>query len=242
MRRLRPVSQGGGLMGRFRREEGGAVLPIAIAVLLIVVMVTGVAVAYSVRSVDRSNYDRYSARALAAADAGLDVAQYRVNKSIAGTKIGSVIGLVNDLLWQLDGCTSINVSAAQLIRVGVNTNAGWCAVGGWEAVDGEGGLIDPTSPKCQPHTSAAYRLFMRLRVGADVVGDGQSVINDDILIWDVISAGCSNGRTAVVRGELKMSLPAAVKPGKLLKLFSLEDYKQCGGLAFDPAQPAATCD
>lgn len=226
---------------RFRREERGAVLPIAVAVLLIVVMLTGAAVAYSVRSVDRSNYDRYSARALAAADAGLDVAHYRLNKSIAGTQIGSVVGLVNDLLWQLDGCTSVNVRAGQIVRVGVNEHADWCPVGGWEAVDGESALIDVAEPECRQHTSAAFRIFMRLRLGAEVVGDGQSAINDDLLIWDVISVGCSNGRTAVVRGELPMSLPAVVKPGRLLKLFSLENYEQCGGLQFDPADPAATC-
>ena len=222
-------------------DERGAVLPIAISVLLIVILLTGVAVAYSVRSVDRSNYDRYSARALAAADAGLDVAHYRVNKSLLGGKVGGVVGLVNDLLWQLDGCTSINVRAGQIVRVGANANAGWCPVGGWELVDGESSLIEAEEPACQPHTSAAYRYFMRLRLGADVLGEGQAAVNDDLLIWDVISVGCSNGRTAVVRGELEIGLTAALGPDRFLNLFKLVDYKQCGGLGFDPADPEATC-
>lgn len=223
------------------RDEKGAVLPVAVAVLLIVLMLTGAAVAYSVRSVDRSNYDRYAARALAAADAGLDVARYRINKIVLAGRVGGAIGLVNDLLWKLDDCTEINLAVGELVRVGVNGSAGWCADGGWRLLDGEGIAIDPAEPNCQPQAGAAFRYFTRLRVGADVVGDGGRALNDDLLAWEVISVGCSNGRTAVVRGKLPMSLRETVDPDNPLRVYDLEDYEQCGGLDFDPTRPDATC-
>lgn len=222
-------------------SERGAALPIAVSVLLIVLMLTGAAVAYSVRSVDRSNYDRYSARALAAADAGLDVAGYRINKIVLAGRAGGVIGLVNNLATQLDNCTEVDIALAQLVRVGANQDAGWCSEGGWRLLDGEGVAIDPASPTCQPQVGAAFRYFTRLRIGGEVAGDGGRALNDDLLGWEVISVGCSNGRTAVVKGELPMSLKEVADPNNLLRVYGLKEYEQCGGLAFDPAQPAATC-
>lgn len=233
--------RGEGLRGEGLRGERGAVLPIAVSVLLIVLMLTGAAVAYSVRSVDRSNYDRYSARALAAADAGLDIARYRLNKVVAAGSVGSAIGLVNGLLWKLDDCTEVNLAVGQLARVGVNQNAGWCADGGWQLVDGEGAAVDPAAPTCPEQAASAFRYFTRLWVDGEVAGDGGRGVNDDALGWEVISVGCSNGRTAVVRGRLPISLRDALDAEAPLRLYELKDYEQCGGLDFDPALPDATC-
>lgn len=225
---------------RLRAEERGAVLPIAVSVLLIVIMLTGAAVAYSVRSIDRSNYDRYAARAQAAADAGLDVARYRMNKAVLGGQVVGLAGLVNGTLKQL-GCTQIGAAVGGLVRVGLQPGAGWCAAHGWELVDGEIGVIAEDEAVCNAHTGAAFRYFLRLDVGADVLVDSDGVVNNDPVAWEVISVGCSNGRTAVVRGEMPVDLQGALSSGQLLQLFKLEKYEQCGGLAFDPDQPAATC-
>jgi type II secretory pathway pseudopilin PulG len=229
-----------GILARIAGEQRGAALPIAVSVLLIVIMLTGVAVAYSVRSVDRSNFDRRAARALAAADAGLDVARYRMNKALLGGQVTGLIGLVNGTVKQLR-CTQIGVAAAGLVRVGLQQGAGWCDAGGWEPVDAESGLIAENSPTCDAHVGASFRYFLRLDVGADVIVGSDGVINNDPIAWDVISAGCANGRTAVVRGRMPVDLSGATSAGGFLQLFKLEDYEQCGGLNFDPALPAATC-
>lgn len=215
-------------------------LPIAVSVLLIVLMLTAAAVAYSVRSIDRSNYDRHSARALAAADAGLDVARYRMNKAVLGGQVVGLTGLVDGTVKQLR-CTQIGASIGGLVRVGLQDGAGWCAAGGWELVDGEVGVIAEEESACQSQTGSAFRYFLRLDVGADVLVDGDGAINNDPVAWDVISAGCANGRTAVVRGQLPIDLQGALSSGGLLQLFKLGEYRQCGGLAFDPDYPAATC-
>lgn len=225
---------------RVVRDESGVALPIAVSVLLIVLLLTGVAVAYSVRSVDRSNYDRYSARALAAADAGLDVARYRMNKALLGGQSAGLVGLLSGVSKQLR-CTQIGIGAGGLVRVGLQEGAGWCAAGGWELVDGEGGVMAEEAVACESQTGAAFRYFMRLDVSADVLVDRDGVINNDPVAWDVISAGCANGRTAVVRGQMPIDLTGALSNGGLLQLFKLDSYQQCGGLAFDPAYPAATC-
>lgn len=220
--------------------ERGAVLPIAVSVLMIVILLTGVAVAYSVRSVDRSNFDRYSARAHSAADAGLDVARYRMNKALLGGQTAGLIGLVGNVTRQLR-CTQIGVAAGGLVRIGLQPGAGWCAAGGWELVDGEGGVLAEESAACQSKTGAAFRYYLRLDVAADVLVDDDGLINNDPVAWDVISAGCANGRTAVVQGRMKIDLQGALGPDEFLRLFRLENYRQCGGLAFDSAYPAATC-
>lgn len=215
-------------------------LPIAVAVLLIVIMLTGAAVAYSVRSIDRSNFDRYAARAQAAADAGLDVARYRMNKAVLGGQVVGLAGLVSGTIRQLE-CTQIGVGVGGLTRIGLQPGAGWCAAGGWELVDGESGVIAEEEAACRSQTGSAFRYFLRLDVGADVLVDGDGVITNDPVAWEVISAGCANGRTAVVRGRLPIDLQGVLSAGHLLELFKLEDYHQCGGLAFDPAFPEATC-
>lgn len=227
-------------MRRISGEERGAVLPIAISVLLIVLMLTGVAVAYSVRSIDRSNFDRRSARALAAADAGLDVARYRMNKAVLAGQVTGLVGLADGTVKQLR-CTQIGVAAGGLVRVGTEGGVDWCAAGGWELVDADGGVMAEEEAACAYQAGAAFRYFLRLDLNAEVLVDGDGAINNDPVAWDVISAGCANGRTAVVRGQLPIDLTAATSTGALLQLFKLEGYTQCGGLAFDPAYPAATC-
>lgn len=243
MSRTEPRADSGrrlGLRARLIGEQRGGVLPIAVSVLLIVLLLTGVTVAYSVRSVDRSNFDRYSARALAAADAGLDVAQYRMNKALLAGQTVGLVGLVNGVTKQL-GCTELGVGVGGLVRVGLRAGGGWCVAGGWELVDGEVGVIPADTWICESRTGAAFRYFVRLDVAADVLIDRDGVIDNDPVAWDVISVGCANGRTAVVRGKLPIDLTGALGSGTLLRLFKLESYEQCGGLVFDPAAPDAGC-
>ncbi len=216
-------------------------LPIAVSVMLIVILLTGVAVAYSVRSVDRSNFDRNAARALGAADAGLDVARYRMNKALLGSQVVGALGLVNGTVNALR-CTRLGVNAAGLVAVGVNnTGAPWCAAGGWELLDGDGRTLLAEEEACNTGSSAAFRYFIRFDIGADVQVGGDGLVNNDPLAWDVISAGCANGRMAVVRGEFPVDLTGALSSGGLLQLFKLRNYSQCRGLEFDPANPAAGC-
>ena len=52
---------------------------------------SAVAIALATHNVDRSSRDRSSVRALAAADAGLDTAAYRMNKALVASRVDGLV-------------------------------------------------------------------------------------------------------------------------------------------------------
>ena len=73
------------------RGEEGIVLPIAMTVMLILSLLTAVAMGVSVNLSDTSNVDRRSKQALSAAEAGLQVAAYRVNQASSAAAPGQQV-------------------------------------------------------------------------------------------------------------------------------------------------------
>ena len=100
------------LLGRIRHSEQGLAIPIALAVLLISGIVAAVAMASSLAATSQSRRDRNAKRAIAAADAGIDVATYRLNK------------LANVLTTVLP-CVSLNAQT-RVLYVEAVVGDGWC--------------------------------------------------------------------------------------------------------------------
>ena len=76
---------------RTLREEHGFAVPLALAVIAIIAGFSAVAIALATHNVDRSSRDRVSVRALAAADAGLDTAAYRMNKALVASRVDGLV-------------------------------------------------------------------------------------------------------------------------------------------------------
>lgn len=224
-------------MRRLRGEEGIA-LPIAISVLAIVLMLVGVAVAYSIHSLDRSNRDRASARALAAADAGLDVAGWRMNKSIVANQFTGLLtlggapdqqGFLNQVISTL-GCTNLAVNGNQL--------SGNTCAGVEETLDEEGGATSATRETFQ------YYADLTVNVDLDAATHLQlGNIVPDIASVDryVISVGHAGGQRAVLLGKFQVDLNHLLDPSSLLSLFKLQRYVQCSSTSFNPNNPRASC-
>lgn len=72
-------------MRRLLAREDGVALPVALGALAVVTLIAAMTAGGAVNSSDSSTEDRSSKRALAAAEAGLNVASYRVNRLVEST-------------------------------------------------------------------------------------------------------------------------------------------------------------
>ena len=88
-------------------SEEGYVIVAALWVLLIVGLLGGAALAFSLRSIHTSQIDRDRDLALAAADRGADLAGWRMNKLLVSAGGASIMGFTDGLLASL-GCIQVN--------------------------------------------------------------------------------------------------------------------------------------
>jgi hypothetical protein len=110
-------------MNELRRDDGWA-LPLVLSVIVLIFAFSAVAVVLSTHATDRSNRDRSSARSLQAAEAGADVAQYRLNKALATAPVTGILGVAPDVVRQF-GCINVDVNGAlQVTRL---DGDGWCS-------------------------------------------------------------------------------------------------------------------
>ena len=201
------------------REQHGFAVPLAIGVIAIIAGFSAVAIALATHNVDRSSRDRSSARALAAADAGLDTAAYRMNKALVASRVdGLVPGGLEALTTETLGCLEIGAGPLSLELVPL----GECAVSGSEPLDAtvdDDGLGDP----------ATYRYWIKTTVD---LGTGDSLVERQI-----IAVGEVDGVVRRVLGTYRLDLaPPATA------LFSRAGYVEC--TATSPAagaDPAAGC-
>jgi Tfp pilus assembly protein PilX len=119
-------------MSRLRSDESGFAMIAVIMVLMIVTLLTGAALALSLRSVTTSSADRARDVALGAADEGADVAAWRMNKLLVSPGGAGLMGFADGLLGSL-GCINVNanltLSVAEIASGSVSggAGAGWCA-------------------------------------------------------------------------------------------------------------------
>lgn len=202
-------------MMRRLKSEGGYAVPAVLAMLVIVLGFGATTIIIATHNVDRSERDLRSARALQAADAGLDAASYRMNKMLLASKVDNLLSTstVNALIAEV-GC--LQVGAGDNLTVSLTSSAS-CSASSEETVNTLGG-------------TATVKYFIKLR--ANVVSAGHSVLERQI-----IAVGESGGVVQRVSGIYRFDLQAPTT-STTKRLY----YTECS--AKDPASgtdPAAGC-
>jgi hypothetical protein len=204
---------------RTLRQEHGFAVPLALAVIAIVAGFSAVAIALATHNVERSSRDRSSARALAAADAGLDTASYRMNKALVASRVDGLVpdGLVA-LTEETVGCLEVGIGTMSVELVPL----GDCALSDAESLDAtvdDDGLGRP----------ATFRYWIKSVVD---LGTGDSLIERRI-----VSVGEVDGVARRVMGIYRLDLaPPATA------LFSRASYVECtSAVPAAGTDPAAGC-
>lgn len=126
-------------MRRALRAEEGLAIPVAMAILVIVMGVAAAAVSLGLNNLDEARKDRAYTRALAAADSGVDVAASRLNRLIIAADGADILGTVPLEMVPINGCAITD--AAGDLGVSALSGAGWCQASAWEELETK---TDPT--------------------------------------------------------------------------------------------------
>jgi len=205
------------------RGEEGYVVAVTVLVLGIILATAGAAVALAVRSVDTSNRDKRTARSLAAADAGLDVAHYRLNRTLLATKKltltppGTTTNL-DDVLATQD-CLLVTIGGSDPgTKFGTVLASGVCAATEKEPL-GDG-------------TSFSYRVANRFAIG-------DPALPEETLTRQVLVTGHGpRGTQRRVLGTFRVRVDAQKQPTTLFRRWR---YVECSAQPSDPADPFSGC-
>jgi hypothetical protein len=197
-------------MRRLRGEDGFTLVP-AIVTLSIVLAVGGASLAMAWRSLGSSTRDRSAARALAAADAGADVAGYRLNRTLVSAGSAGLLGFTTDALRTV-GCIKVQVGGAVAIDTS-SVSAGFCG--------------QTTDEDLADGSKFHYVMSTGIKLGASV---------SEILTRRVIATGISAGVTRRVLVTYKLELNAS----NPLRLFKRYRYAICSAVA-PTSDPASGC-
>lgn len=91
------------LLARARAGEDGIALASVVTVLLIVLTVTAIGAAVAISAVSGSSRDRSSTNAFAAAEAALDITNWRMNRLVVANEVGGLLDMSEGSLQTL-GC------------------------------------------------------------------------------------------------------------------------------------------
>ena len=197
-------------------------LPLVMSVIVLIFAFTGVAVVLSTHATDRSNRDRSSARSLQAAEAGADVAQYRLNKALATAPVTGILGVAPDVVRQL-GCINANVNGE--LQVTKLNGDGWCTPVTSEQADI--GLPDDGTG-----SSATYRYWVSSAVQ---IGSGSGAT----LRRRIVSVGenADTVRRVMVTTEADLNLSTS----NPFDLFDRISFVECSSVVPSNDNPAAGC-
>jgi type II secretory pathway pseudopilin PulG len=204
------------------RGEEGYVVAVTVLVLGIILAMAGAAVALAVRSVDTSNRDKRAARSLAAADAGLDVAHYRLNRTLLATK---KLGLSPP-------STTTNLDDVLAIRDCLLVTIGGSTPGtkfGTILASGETVCAATEREPLGDGTSFSYRVANRFTIGTV----------PEILTRQVLATGHGpRGTQRRVLGTFRTRVNPLDKPTTLFRLWR---YVECSAQPSDPTNPFSGC-
>lgn len=106
---------------RARRSDDGFTLATTMVILALTLAFVGVAVTMALAGLANSQTSRSVERAQAAADAGADVAGYRMNKTLLAPASTSLLGLTGSVL-QTVGCTGLGLGFGNSTNVTADTS------------------------------------------------------------------------------------------------------------------------
>lgn len=139
-----------------RRGEDGFALISAIAILLIVSLVTAVGALAVVRSFSETNRARTSTTAFAAADAAIDVVTWRMNKQLVASEIQDLDGLSAEALATL-GCADVDAAGVVQLDLAAAECTLEIAVGGDAIASCSNSLDASIPPDLSPFPVVASR-------------------------------------------------------------------------------------
>lgn len=200
------------MSARRLRAQSGFVLPGAIALLAIFAGLTATALTFSVQSLDNTNRDRRVARALQAADAGADIAVFRLNHMLVAAGTGATLGLAVDAVGSL-GCTSVDVDGFNTIVP--PAAAEYCGAQNGSAND----VKDATY---------SYRVANAVSVASGA---------DNLLTRKILITGTAGDVTRRVLVKVRLVIGGA---GSLV-LYQRVRHTECTSTATDAASPDSGC-
>lgn len=193
------------MIRRLRTRERGFAMPMTLAVLFISLMLGIPAMTLTLGSLDRVTQDRRDTRALEAADAGADVAVWRMNKIIAPAEASGLVSSTLSVVSQT-ACVNIDVAGTKLLALGGAGGSGWCAATPWET-------LDDASPGPKQETS--YQVSIGIHISTDPTS---------LLERKVVATGRVGGVTR------RVMLTLRVDPNlSTLALFRRYRYAVCSG-------------
>jgi type II secretory pathway pseudopilin PulG len=167
---VRPGGRRGGPAGH---GQQGFVLPGTIALMAVLLVLSAVAITLALDSLDTSNRDRRVVRSLQAADAGVDIAIFRLNHMLVAGASSAVLGSIPNAVQSL-GCTSVNVSGVYTIsQVSPSAPQAYCAAESGTAGDVEGASYTYQSSTALNVTTSLGDLLVRSIVATGSVGGVQ---------------------------------------------------------------------
>jgi Tfp pilus assembly protein PilX len=206
---------------KIRHEEGFA-LPLALSMMVIVAMFAGVTISFATHNTDRAIRDSASARALGAADAGLDAAVYRMNKALIGSQAQGILPVATAALAETK-CVSLSVGSLTV----VDPTSGWCpaTTSSTEQVDGAAAAGEAWQP-----ASFTYSVSTGVNIGSS---------SAPLIQRKVVAIGTVDDVQKRVMATVHATLGSS---GNLLTVFEQVGYKQCTSVAPpSSSDPAAGC-
>jgi len=207
--------------------EGGFALPLALSIMFVIGALVMATIGFATHNTDRSIRDRKAARALAAADAGVEAALYRMNKALVSTQLQGLLGVVPGLLAEVK-CVSLSLGQLTLL----NPSNGWCP----EASSSE--VID--GPATSGETWVDERFTYQVSMGLEI--DLIPTQNAKVIERKIIATGYNGNvkQRVMATAEAWIGNSGTVL-GDLLKLFEQTGYVKCTPEPPNPADPTSGC-
>lgn len=205
--------------GRLAAQDGFTMIT-SLFVLTTIVVLAGISLTVALNALTGATGTREGERAQAAADAGLDLAQLRMNKVLLSSGVPQLAGLGNQVLAEV-GCTSVaaaadaaGASAVSLVSLG---NGATCPETAQEAVD--------------EATTFAYVLGKGVRL--NVGGGGVPALWERQVV--VVGRHTPSGTTRRVMGTFRTDINATPR------LFKLHRYVRCSSRVPTSGDPRQGC-
>lgn len=210
---------------RALKGEAGFALPLALSILAIVGLFVAASIRFATHNTDRATRDRGTVRALAAADAGIDSAIYRMNKAITASPVEGLLPVAVGTLLETS-CVTLDVNLGALAISAPITGTSWCQeTTVEEAVDG---------PASADERWSTATVRYQVSTGVNVALSGDPPLIERRII--------ATGRVADVTQRAMATVHASVGTnGNLLSLFKQVGYVECSVERPDPSDPASGC-
>lgn len=225
-----------------RHGDRGFTMATTMIVMSLTLSFVALAVGMAIAGLTHSQSARSVERAQAAADAGADIAGYRMNKTLLAPAAAGLVGLVPATL-QTVGCAGVNLgfgstsaigatasnvaSTAQgsvLSLVGIPSGSNFCRTGSSETLD----------------DGSSFRYAISTKIDLTPVSGliaGQGFTLNQLVVRQIAVIGQSGGQTRRVIVSYWLNLAGATST----RLFQKRRYVRCPSLPITASDPFANC-